>query len=163
ATGGSATAATAVRMTLFDSTGHAVFTTVALAGQPLATGAVWLAAGNYTVVFNAATRDGSALGSLAVDVAARALSDPIDAYAADDAIQTFRAPKQAPVRGANQAACLVHIYPTRPNMGTRYPLGDDPMFIGRQDDCAIQNTDGSVSRYHAKIALGDNGGYVIAD
>src|SRR5205823_13852150 len=60
ATGGSATATTAVRMTIFDATGHSVFTTVAVAGQPLATGAVWLAAGDYTVVFNAATRDGSA-------------------------------------------------------------------------------------------------------
>ena len=98
-------------------------------------------------------------------ITARIRTQPMAAEmpTADDAIQTFRTPKQEPVRGANQAACLVHIYPTGPNMGTRYPLGDDPMFIGRQDDCAIQNTDGSVSRYHAKIALGDNGGYVIAD
>jgi diguanylate cyclase (GGDEF)-like protein len=81
---------------------------------------------------------------------------------ADDAIQTFRTPKE-PVRGANQTACLVHIYPTGPNMGTRYALGDEPVFIGRQDDCAIQNTDGSVSRYHAKVFLAEEGGYVIAD
>jgi len=85
ATGGSATAATAVRMTIFDSTGRAVFTTVALAGQPLSTGAVWLAAGDYTVVFNAATRDGSSIHELAVDVAARTLSDPIDPYIDDPA------------------------------------------------------------------------------
>lgn len=83
ATGGSTTAATAVRMTIFDSTGHAVFTTVALAGKSLSTGAVWLGAGNYTVVFNAATRDGSSLQTLAVAVAARTLSDPIDPYMTD--------------------------------------------------------------------------------
>jgi hypothetical protein len=83
ATGGSTTATTAVRMTLFDATGRAVFTTVALAGQPLSTGAVWLGSGTYTVVFNAATRDGSSLQTLAVDVAARTLSDPIDPYVID--------------------------------------------------------------------------------
>jgi hypothetical protein len=34
-------------------------------------------------VFNAATRDGSSLQTLAVDVAARTLSDPIDPYVID--------------------------------------------------------------------------------
>ncbi|MBP3956053.1 hypothetical protein J8F10_12245 [Gemmata sp. G18] len=78
ATGGSATALTAVRMTIYDATGHAVFTTVARAGQPLSTGAVWLVSGSYSVVFNAATQDGSALQSLGLVLSARTLSDPLD-------------------------------------------------------------------------------------
>jgi diguanylate cyclase (GGDEF)-like protein len=81
----------------------------------------------------------------------------------ETAVQTFRTPKQDPVRRANQPACLVHIYPTGVNMGTRYPLGEDPIFIGRQDDCVIQNTDASVSRYHAKIDRVSSGGYEISD
>jgi hypothetical protein len=83
ATGGSSTAASAVRMTIFDSAGHAVFTAVALAGQQITTGAVWLASGTYTVAFNAATADGSALGSLALSLESRTLSDPIDPYPID--------------------------------------------------------------------------------
>ncbi|VTR94616.1 zn-dependent protease : Matrixin OS=Singulisphaera acidiphila (strain ATCC BAA-1392 / DSM 18658 / VKM B-2454 / MOB10) GN=Sinac_4791 PE=4 SV=1: Peptidase_M10: PPC [Gemmata massiliana] len=78
ATGGSSTSATAVRMTIFDATGHAVFTTVARAGLPLTTGAVWLVSGSYTVVFNAATLDGSSIQSLGLVLSARTLSDPLD-------------------------------------------------------------------------------------
>ena len=50
--------AEAVRMTVVDVTGRTVFTLVAQAGDALATGTVWLAAGTYTVVLSAATRDG---------------------------------------------------------------------------------------------------------
>src|SRR5262249_38249688 len=81
----------------------------------------------------------------------------------DDAAQTFRTPKQEPVRAASQAACLVYIYPTGPQMGTRYPLGDEPSFVGRQEDCAIRNTDAPVSRYHAKLARGENDEYTVTD
>jgi diguanylate cyclase (GGDEF)-like protein len=48
-------------------------------------------------------------------------------------------------------ACLVHIYPTGPAMGSRYPLGDSPMMIGRDDACDIRLGDESVSRRHASI------------
>ena len=48
-------------------------------------------------------------------------------------------------------------------MGTRYSLSDEAVFIGRQDDCAIQNIDGSVSRYHARITRGYEGGYMVTD
>jgi diguanylate cyclase (GGDEF)-like protein len=48
-------------------------------------------------------------------------------------------------------------------MGTQYPVGDDPLFIGRHDDCAIRNLDGSVSRHHAQIARGVGGAHVVLD
>jgi two-component system cell cycle response regulator len=83
--------------------------------------------------------------------------------AGDDASQTFRTPKQEPLRRANHTACLVYIYPTGPKMGSRYTLSDEPVFIGRQEDCAIRNTDESVSRYHARIAHGDDGSYTVTD
>src|SRR5439155_19161334 len=64
---GSATAPVAVRVTLFDCNGRAVFTRTVLAGQPLVTGEIWLPSGTFTVVFNAATKDGSALPNLAFE------------------------------------------------------------------------------------------------
>jgi len=82
---------------------------------------------------------------------------------AEDAVQTFRTPKTGPARPVDRAACLVYISPTGPNMGSRYELGDEPAFIGRAEDCAVRNTDGSVSRYHAKIVRGDDGGYTVTD
>ena len=81
----------------------------------------------------------------------------------ENSVQTFRTPSTIPARGANKAACLVYIYPTGPDMGTRYALGAEPAFIGRADDCAVRNTDASVSRYHAKIVRGDDGEYVVTD
>jgi hypothetical protein len=83
ASGGSATSTTAVRATVFDQAGHAVFTLVAQAGQPLSTGAVWLSSGRYTLVFNAATQDGSDFAPLDLSLSARTLSDPIDPYVED--------------------------------------------------------------------------------
>ncbi len=52
---------------------------------------------------------------------------------------------------ATRDACLVHIYPTGSTMGTRYPLADQALVIGRGEDCAIQIHDHSVSRRHARI------------
>ena len=48
-------------------------------------------------------------------------------------------------------ACLVHIYPTGPWMGTRHPLGDKPLIVGRGEDCDIRVLDTSVSRRHVRI------------
>src|ERR1700694_2644408 len=56
-------------------------------------------------------------------------------------------------------ACLVHIYPTGPGMGTRYPLGDTPLVLGRGSDCEIRINDHSVSRRHARIQPGADGPY----
>lgn len=66
------------------------------------------------------------------------------------------------ILSAVREACLVHIYPTGPTMGCRYPLGDRPVMIGRGDDCDIRLTDHSVSRRHACIEP-VNGGYVVTD
>jgi diguanylate cyclase (GGDEF)-like protein len=54
-------------------------------------------------------------------------------------------------------ACLVHIYPTGPSMGTRYTLGEKPMVIGRDDTCDVSLSDESVSRHHACIQPGADG------
>ena len=70
----------AVRMSIFDPAGQLIFTMVAQAGEQLTTGTVWLSAGTYTVVFNAATRDGSALEGLTFRLAARERSDPMDPF-----------------------------------------------------------------------------------
>jgi diguanylate cyclase (GGDEF)-like protein len=58
-------------------------------------------------------------------------------------------------------ACVVHIYPTGPGMGTRYPLTDTPMVIGRGNDCEIRINDHSVSRRHARIQPGADGFYAV--
>lgn len=81
----------------------------------------------------------------------------------ENSVQTFRTPSTLPAKPVDKAACLVYIYPTGPNMGTRYALGTEPAFIGRAEDCAVRNTDASVSRYHAKIALRDDGEYAVTD
>jgi two-component system, cell cycle response regulator len=61
---------------------------------------------------------------------------------------------------ANREACLVHIYPTGPNMGCRYPLKDRSLMLGRGEDCEIKIPDHSVSRKHAKIEPSGEGYYV---
>jgi two-component system cell cycle response regulator len=69
------------------------------------------------------------------------------------------APKR-PAAGATRDACLVHIYPTGPTMGSRYTLADQALIIGRGDDCTIQIHDHSVSRRHARIEHCPDGFYV---
>src|SRR5947207_7922133 len=58
-------------------------------------------------------------------------------------------------------ACVVHIYPTGPGMGTRYPLTDSPVVLGRGNDCDIRINDHSVSRRHARIQPGADGYYAV--
>jgi diguanylate cyclase (GGDEF)-like protein len=58
-------------------------------------------------------------------------------------------------------ACVVHIYPTGPGMGTRYALSDTPMVLGRGNDCDIRINDHSVSRRHARIQPGADGYYAV--
>ncbi len=58
---------------------------------------------------------------------------------------------------ATREACLVHIYPSGPTMGCRYPLTDRSLAIGRGDDCDIRLTDHSVSRKHARIEATPDG------
>jgi diguanylate cyclase (GGDEF)-like protein len=62
-----------------------------------------------------------------------------------------------PPRLAGRAALLVHIYPPGPGMGSCYPLGSQPLTLGRGNDCDIRITEGSVSRRHAVVEPdGDN-------
>src|SRR6516225_3814084 len=58
---------------------------------------------------------------------------------------------ERPVSTISRDACLVHIYPTGPGMGSRYSLSDLPLVIGRGNDCDICINDHSVSRRHARI------------
>jgi diguanylate cyclase (GGDEF)-like protein len=65
------------------------------------------------------------------------------------------------VSATRREACVVHIYPTGPGMGTRYPLADTPMVLGRGSDCDIRINDHSVSRRHARIQPGADGYYAV--
>jgi two-component system, cell cycle response regulator len=65
------------------------------------------------------------------------------------------------VSATRREACVVHIYPTGPGMGTRYALADSPMVLGRGNDCDIRINDHSVSRRHARIQPGADGYYAV--
>jgi diguanylate cyclase (GGDEF)-like protein len=65
------------------------------------------------------------------------------------------------VSATGRDACVVHIYPTGPGMGTRYALSDSPMVLGRGNDCDIRINDHSVSRRHARIQPGADGYYAV--
>jgi two-component system cell cycle response regulator len=65
------------------------------------------------------------------------------------------------VSATRREACVVHIYPTGPGMGTRYALSDSPMVLGRGSDCDIRINDHSVSRRHARIQPGADGYYAV--
>src|SRR5262245_27686185 len=76
--------------------------------------------------------------------------------------ETWVTAQERPISITNRTACLVHIYPTGPGMGTRYSLGENPLVIGRGNDCEILINDHSVSRRHARIQPGADG-YYAAD
>jgi diguanylate cyclase (GGDEF)-like protein len=59
-------------------------------------------------------------------------------------------------------AILVHIYPTGPEIGTRYVLGAAPLIVGRGDQCDIHINDDSVSRRHALVQTCE-GGWAVTD
>jgi two-component system cell cycle response regulator len=65
------------------------------------------------------------------------------------------------VATTDRNACVVHIYPTGVGMGTRYPLQESPVILGRGQDCDIRINDHSVSRRHARIELGEDGYYAV--
>jgi two-component system, cell cycle response regulator len=80
----------------------------------------------------------------------------------EDANQTYRTiPKSTLIKLDQKNACLVYIYPTGPNMGSRYVLTPDEFTeIGRTDECQIFNQDASVSRLHARFDMRADGYYV---
>jgi two-component system, cell cycle response regulator len=75
--------------------------------------------------------------------------------------ETWVTPIERPVSMTSRNACLVHIYPTGPGMGTRYTLSDQPIILGRASDCEIRINDHSVSRRHARIQPGADGYYAV--
>src|SRR6478736_2508647 len=81
--------------------------------------------------------------------------------AVEKANETWVTAPERPVSTTRRDACVVHIYPTGPGMGTRYPLSDTPMVIGRASDCDIRINDHSVSRRHARIQPGPDGYYAV--
>jgi hypothetical protein len=80
---GTAGTTSGVSMTLFDQTGHAVFSMSAYAGQPLTTATLVLDQGTYVAVFTAGTMGGAPLPALDYTLSKRDLSDPMDAYPVD--------------------------------------------------------------------------------
>ncbi len=75
--------------------------------------------------------------------------------------ETWVTAPERPVSVTNRNACLVHIYPTGPGMGARYTLSDQPLIIGRGNECEIRINDHSVSRRHARIQPAADGYYAV--
>lgn len=75
--------------------------------------------------------------------------------------ETWVTAPDRPIISARRDACVVHIYPTGPGMGSRYPLADSPVVLGRGTDCDIRINDHSVSRRHARIQPGADGYYAV--
>ena len=75
--------------------------------------------------------------------------------------ETWVTAPERPMSFSSRNACLVHIYPTGPTMGTRYAIAEAPIVIGRASDCDIRINDHSVSRRHARIQPGADGYYAV--
>jgi diguanylate cyclase (GGDEF)-like protein len=79
----------------------------------------------------------------------------------EKATETWVTAPDRRVTATRRDACVVHIYPTGPGMGTRYLLGDNPVVLGRGNDCDIRINDHSVSRRHARIQPAADGYYAV--
>lgn len=89
------------------------------------------------------------------------MSSPSESTGADRVTETWVTAPERPVSLTTRQACLVHIYPTGPGMGSRYPLGEQSLVIGRGSDCEVRIHDHSVSRRHARIQSGADGFFVV--
>jgi two-component system cell cycle response regulator len=89
------------------------------------------------------------------------LQAPSSASGIERITETWVTSPERPVSMTNRNACLVHIYPTGPGMGTRYQLGEAPIVVGRGGDVEIRINDHSVSRKHARIQPGSDGYYAV--
>jgi two-component system, cell cycle response regulator len=79
----------------------------------------------------------------------------------EKATETWVTAPERPISTTRRDACVVHIYPTGPGMGTRFPLSDSPVVLGRGNDCDIRINDHSVSRRHARIQPGADGYFAV--
>jgi diguanylate cyclase (GGDEF)-like protein len=79
----------------------------------------------------------------------------------EKATDTWVTAPERPISSIRRDACVVHIYPTGPGMGTRYPLSDVPVVLGRGNDCDIRINDHSVSRRHARIQPAADGYFAV--
>lgn len=79
----------------------------------------------------------------------------------EKATETWVTAPERPMSSKRRPACVVHIYPTGPGMGTRWTLSDSPVVLGRGGDCDIRIHDNSVSRKHARIQPGADGFYAV--
>ncbi|MFO0863097.1 MAG: GGDEF domain-containing protein [Gemmataceae bacterium] len=86
---------------------------------------------------------------------------PSNGPSSDRITETWVTMPERRISATNRNACLVHIYPTGPGMGTRYTLGELPLILGRGNDCDIRINDHSVSRRHARIQPGADGYYAV--
>src|SRR5947209_6991579 len=77
-------------------------------------------------------------------------------------LMTQQVESRRPLSRTCTDACLVRIYPTGTEMGTRYLLDKVQMVLGRSDDCEITVHDHSVSRRHMQFDLGE-AGYLATD
>jgi diguanylate cyclase (GGDEF)-like protein len=81
------------------------------------------------------------------------LSDRVD--------ETTWAQFHKPLGPAGSHAYLIHIYPAGPALGMRHAIGDEPVVLGRGDDCDVVMNDQSVSRRHACIEARPDGFEVV--
>jgi two-component system, cell cycle response regulator len=80
----------------------------------------------------------------------------------ESGVDTWRTVPRRPRPATRRHPVLVHIYPSGPNLGSCYPLGEQALLIGRGSDCDICIPEGSVSRRHARIECRDDG-YFVSD
>jgi diguanylate cyclase (GGDEF)-like protein len=64
---------------------------------------------------------------------------------------------------AARTANLVQIGPTGPGLGRRFPIGASTVTLGRDSQCSLPISDGSVSRMHTIIEPRADGSYTLSD
>jgi diguanylate cyclase (GGDEF)-like protein len=87
--------------------------------------------------------------------------EPEDDPNLEKVTDTWVTAPRRPASAGSRQACLVHIYPVGPSMGTRYPLNSEALVLGRGEDCEIRISDHSVSRRHARIEAAPDGYFAV--